>query len=228
MPTLRRSGKITALVSLLALVALAAFAATGAGAEDEKPPSFDGGMSFRAIEGPDGPEEFSWTVKLFEGQTLVQIDDDSAVVKYDDDHTALHIEAALAHDAEGTSVPTTLAVSAPDVVTLSVHHRAGNPAAGGAPFHYPIVNGVGWEGGFQTYYVQMPPGEPIEAPASPQCVIPRLTGNTLSLARERVERRGCSLGAIRGHRRKGAKVVKQFRDPGAVLAAGARVAIKLG
>ena len=65
-----------------------------------------------------------------------------------------------AHDAVGKSVPTTLEVSPPNVVTLTVHHRAGNPAAGGAPFTYPIFEGSGWEGGFSTFEVTVPPSEP--------------------------------------------------------------------
>jgi hypothetical protein len=68
-------------------------------------------MPFPAIQGPEGSEDYSWTVQLFEDQELVQIDDRHAEVRYDDVHVAVRIEARAAHDAEGATVPTTLAVS---------------------------------------------------------------------------------------------------------------------
>ena len=37
------------------------------------------------------------------------------------------------------------------------------PDAGNAPFEYPVIAGQGWEGGFQTAIVQMPPAEPLRA-----------------------------------------------------------------
>ncbi len=219
------------MTSLLALVALAVFGVAGAGAEDDPeatPPPFDGALTFPAIQWPEGAEAYSWTVQLEPLEELVQVDERHAEVRYDDDLVVLQIEAPAAHDAEGASVPTTIAVSEGDVVTLTVHHRAGNPAAGGAPFHYPVVHGVGWEGGLRTYSIPTPPNEPEEPIAAPKCVVPRLTGSSLASVRERLAKRGCKLGAIRGKRGKGTKVVKQFRDPGAVLGAGARVAVKLG
>jgi hypothetical protein len=124
-------------------------------------PSFGGVMTFPAIEDPSGPEDYSWKVQLAEGQGLEQLDDQAAIVYYVDDHTtALTISAEAAHDAIGTSVPTTLAVTGSDVITLTVHHRAGNPKAGGAPFSYPVVAGQGWEGGVKPpVIVQGPPDE---------------------------------------------------------------------
>jgi hypothetical protein len=123
-------------------------------------PPYDGTMSFRSIGGPSGPEDFSWQVSLSEDQVLEQLDDQTAQVFWVPGHEpAFTINATLAHDAIGTNVPTTLAVSDGDVITLTVHHRDGNPLAGGAPFAYPIVAGAGWEGGFQTQVVIGPQDE---------------------------------------------------------------------
>lgn len=217
---------------LLALWALAAFGAGGAGAEDDepvaKPPPYGGGMGFPNIQGPDGSESYAWTVQLDDEQELLQVDDRTARVYFEDGHPAFTIVATAAHDAIGTSVPTTLAVSDGDVITLTVHHRAGNPIRGGQPFHYPIIAGVGWKGGFHTYLIEMPPGERPGPETTPKCVVPRLTGDSLGLARERLGYRGCNLGSVRGKRARGARVVKQFRRAGAELPAGAKVAVKLG
>jgi hypothetical protein len=129
-------------------------------ASDPAIPPYDGAMGFPMINGPADPEEFSWEVVLGEGQGLESIDDQHAQVYYTKGHhPAFGISAVAAHDADGSSVPTSLSVSGGDVITLTVHHRAGDPAKGGAPFDYPIVAGSGWEGGFQTVVVSGPPGE---------------------------------------------------------------------
>lgn len=218
-------------LGLCLLLGTAVFAVAGAAAGDgepvAKPPPFDGAMSFPAIGGPAGPEQFSWTVELSGDQELIQVDSRHLrVVDTESGHAMMAIEATPAHDAEGATVPTTIALVEADVFTLTVHHRAGNPAAAGAPFDYPITSGAGWEGGFHTRHATLPPGEGQEP--APKCVTPRLTGNSLARARERLAKRGCTLGAVRGKRGKGTRVVKQFRAPGTVLKAGARVAVKLG
>ena len=226
---------MTPVRTLALTVFLAAFAVFGPAAASAEPlPLFDGAMSFHAIPGSEGPEEFSWEVRLGEGQELRQIDDQHAGVHAEeDDRLVLTIKAVAAHDAVGTNVPTTLAVTAPNVITLTVHHRAGDPAAGGAPFTYPVIAGSGWEGGFQTHQVQMPP--PTEASAPPPlsgmvatCLVPDLTGRSLKASRKLLQRSRCQLGPVRGERSKGAKVVKQHREPGRSLPAGARVGVKLG
>ena len=56
-------------------------------------------------------------------------------------------------------MPTSLSVSEEKIVTLTVHHREGNPAAGGAPFDYPVIAGAGWEGGTEPVIVKGPPDE---------------------------------------------------------------------
>jgi hypothetical protein len=122
---------------------------------------YDGLMQFGNITDPSGPEDFSWEVELGPEQELQAIDDQEAAVFYTDlEHTrAFTIEAVAAHDAIGTSVPTTLAVVGPNTITLTVHHQEGNPLAGGAPFDYPITAGAGWEGGFVQVELKGPPGE---------------------------------------------------------------------
>jgi hypothetical protein len=198
-------------------------------------PPYDGGMTFAQISGPTEPEEYSWEVQLHDEQELEQIDERHAEVYEEVDmvrHPAFGIYAQSAHDAVGSSVPTTLAVSGTNVVTLTVHHRAGNPAAGGAPFVYPITQGPGWEGGFQTHYVQMPDAEPLPeelaSEPAPACVVPGLKGRSLVTDRLRVRRAGCTLGKVRGRRSRTAVVVKQDLPPGSVLPAGARVGVALG
>jgi len=201
------------------------------GAAAEPLPPFDGTMSFPNIQGPDGPEEFSWAVKLDEEQELRAIDDTHAGVYYTgpDEHLVFTITAGLAHAADGVNVPTTLTVTQPNVITLTVHHHAGNAAAGGAPFDYPVIAGAGWEGGFQQHtVVGPPPTEQATAPPVPDvCKVPHLSGLTLKASRRQLRRSHCTLGAVRGERSRGARVVKQFRRAGRELPAGTEVGVKL-
>lgn len=196
-------------------------------------PPFDGAMSFPDIHGFEDPEDYCWEVQLEEGQELHQVNETEAKVYFEGGHEAFTIKAMEAHDAIGTTVPTTLAVTAPNLITLTVHHRAGNPAAGGAPFDYPVVAGAGWEGGFQTYEVKMPPPTeqsppPSQEPPAPQCEVPVLQGRTLKAARRALVAADCQLGPVRGRRHPGAKVVKQYRPAYRVLPAGTVVGVKLG
>jgi hypothetical protein len=220
--------------ALMLTIALTALAALGpAGALAEPLPPFNGLMSFHAIQGPEGPEEFSWEVHLNEEEELQLVDESHAGIFWEDGTMAMSIVAGKAHDAEGRTVPTTLAVTQPNIITLTVHHRAGNPAAGGAPFTYPVTAGSGWEGGFVTYQVQMPPPSevPVPAPLSGMvatCLVPNLLGRSLKASRRLLERRDCELGQVRGERGKGAKVVKQYRRPGSSVPPGTRVGVKLG
>jgi DNA-binding beta-propeller fold protein YncE len=122
-------------------------------------PLYDGGMIFQDIRDSSGPEVFSWEVQLEPDQELKAIDSTHAVVYYEGEHPAFGITAVPAHDAVGTNVSTKLTVSEDKILTLTVeHHKA---AEEGHPFVYPIIGGAGWEGGFQTYHVEMPPPTPI-------------------------------------------------------------------
>lgn len=210
----------SALLAVFALLALLAPLAAGA----EPVPPFDGSMSFPAIQGPDGPEEFSWEMKLGDEEELRQIDATHAGVFWPDDTKAMGIDAGKAHAADGAEVPTTLAVTQPNVITLTVHHRDGNPAAGGAPFDYPVTAGVGWEGGFQTYRVIMPPGE--QPAPEPICAVPDLSDRTLRASRRILHAAHCRLGRVRGERNRAVHVVTQYRQVGAVLPAWTRVDVK--
>lgn len=213
---------------LAAFAALLVFVPANAWAADVPP--YEGGMGFPNISDSTGPEEFTWEVQLGEDQELRQIDDRHAAVYYvDSEHVAFGIQAEAAHDADGATVPTTLAVIQPNLITLTVHHRAGNPAAGGAPFDYPVVAGEGWEGGFQTHEVVMPPPETVVVnPPLVRCEVPGLRGKSLKAARKLLKQASCRLGPVRGERARGAKVVRQFRKAGKSLAAGTEVGVKLG
>jgi sugar lactone lactonase YvrE len=125
-------------------------------------PLYDGAMTFASIREPSGPEVFTWVVQLEEGQQLTQIDEQHAEVYWSSGHPAFAINAVPAHDAVGTAVPTTLSVLGKNEIALKVAHR-------NSGFVYPIIAGAGWEGGFQTSYVVMPPPEPMPLEECVEC-----------------------------------------------------------
>lgn len=183
------------------------------------------GSQFPVIHSVADPEEYAWEVPLSEEQALRAVDDQHVEVYYTDSGvTAFTITAERAHDSEGAEVPTTIAITGPRVFTLTVHHRNGNPVAGGAPFAYPISPGAGWEGGFATV-VLMPPADPSPPPS---CRVPKLRDLSLRAARKKLKWANCALGPVRGERSRGARVVRQFRRPGNELPAGTAVGVKLG
>jgi len=194
-------------------------------------------MQFPDIHSAADPEDYCWEVELHEGQELRQIDDQHAAVYYEDEHIGMTIAAEQAHDADGSSVPTTLAVTGEDIVTLTVHHLEGNPAVGGASFVYPIIAGEGWEGGFESHEIEGPPDEaalrkvvpapPFESAAG-VCLVPNLIGKSVQASRTILQKRGCHLGPVHGSRSKSAHVVRQYRQAGKSLPAGTEVGIKLG
>jgi hypothetical protein len=201
-------------------------------------PVFDGAMTFPDIQDSSGPEEFSWEVVLSPEQALEQVNDQLARVYYTDapDVTAFGIVPVHAHDAVGATVPTTLSVPSGNVITLTVHHRDGNPAAGGAAFDYPVIVGEGWEGGFQTSVVQMPPAEllPVgreEVLASEGCLVPRLKSRGLRRSKKKLRETGCRIGEVtirKGASAKTGRVVRQSPKPGTLLGPGAEVDVVLG
>jgi hypothetical protein len=220
-------------------LALACWALPAAAVAAEPCPPFDGAMSFQNIQGPDDPEDYCWEVNLAENQELRQINDQEAEVFYTDpEHHAFSIVAGRAHDAVGTDVPTTLLVVQPNVIVFTVHHRAGNSAAGGSPFDYPVIAGEGWEGGFISVQIQGPPDEselkakpsppPVEEALAPTCEVPVLQGRTLRAAKRALLRSGCALGPVRGRIHLGARIVKQYRPAYKTLPAGTAVGVKLG
>lgn len=106
-------------------------------------PAYDGLMAFQAIRDTTAPETFSWEVKLGEGETLKPIDERNAGIYWEDGTQALLIAAQSAHGADGKAVSTKLTVSEGNVITLTVSHRVSGAV-------YPVVAGLGWEGGFVT------------------------------------------------------------------------------
>jgi PASTA domain len=213
-------------------------------------PTYAGAMTFGEIDGPSDPEEYSWEVSLGEGQELELVDDQHAQVYYTEGHHPVFgITATAAHDAVGSDVPTSLSVSEGNVITLTVHHRAGNPASGGAPFVYPVIAGEGWEGGLQAHIVPMPKDEQelreerermareereaMEAAdegARTGCLVPKLKRRTLRGSKRRLHKAGCNLGRVRmlkGATGKAGRVVKQNPRPGVLLAPGTTVRVTL-
>ncbi|HVY97633.1 MAG TPA: PASTA domain-containing protein [Solirubrobacterales bacterium] len=195
------------------------------------------GLAFNAIVGPDEPGECTYRMQLQPEQEAVQEDEHTVAVYWTTggfrEHLALFFVAPEAHDAIGTAVPTTIALSEGDLITLAVHHRVGDPAALGAPFTYPIVEGPGWKGGFQTNQVQMPPPEQPPTPPAPQptCHVPSLKHDSLGQARAQLRAAGCALAGV--HRRPGVtarsgRVVKQSAPAGTEGALAFAVTVTLG
>jgi len=183
-------------------------------------PLYDGGMTFQSIQGPESPEDYTWEVNLGEEQELRAVDDRHAAVYYTDtEHVAFQIEATPAHDAEGVAVPTTLAVTQPNVITLTVHHRS-------ATFDYPVTQGVGWEGGFKTEPTVVI--EPNREGPPPTCVVPDLSNRTLRASRRILHRAHCKLGRVRGERRREVRVTQQYRLAGRMLPVWTAVDVRAG
>jgi hypothetical protein len=239
------------------LVASLAVAVTPAAAEenDTAPIRDYDGVMFSEIHGLESPERYPLLVDLARRQELRQMSPTEVQVFYTGGTESFAITAEKAHDAEGARVPTTLEMTGEDEITLTVHHRAGNPAAGGGPFDYPITAGEGWEGGpYQTVIIKGPPDETelremserertereiieasppsqVEGPPVITCKVPTLRGYSLRGAKNRLRAAHCGLGVVHlavGATAGKAKVVKQFHAAGTELTAGAPVAVKLG
>lgn len=60
------------------------------------------------------------------------------------------------------------------------------------------------------------------------CVVPKLKGKTLKVAKTKLKKADCKLGKVTGHKSKTARVTKQSPKPGKVLRPGGKVNIKLG
>lgn len=243
--------RLSSAIAGLAVFACIASAGQASATADPLLPVYDGLLNFPTIKAPADPEEYAWRVELWPGQELLSIDGATAAVNYEDGTAAEVITVEPAHDSTGATVPTSLAVSDGDVVTLTVHHRTGNPVADGAPFDYPVSPGAGWEGGFSTVTITGPKdekelreereeraareeretreaaesaeGEPVST-----CIVPRLKGGSVKASRLKLHAVGCNLGEIRGPRSKAAKVARQYPTPGTARAVGAEVAVKLG
>src|SRR3954447_23935071 len=140
----------------LILVATASF--PGLVAAEEAIPEFDGTMPFVQIEDAQGPEEFTWRVSLGPDQGLEELSGQKARVFYiSDGGDAVTIDVGQAHDANGATVPTSLHVTQPDLITLTVHHRDGSPESGSS-FRYLVIAGSGWQLGTAEPQIIVPPG----------------------------------------------------------------------
>ena len=60
------------------------------------------------------------------------------------------------------------------------------------------------------------------------CIVPKLKGKTLKIARKKLKAADCKLGKVRGKKTKSARVKSQHPKPGKALALGAKVNVKLG
>jgi hypothetical protein len=174
-----RRNKAVAQLFVAALCSALVISAVPVAADSPAEPSYNGQMNFPTIADPSAPEDYAWEAQLGFDQTLEQIDDQHARVVYGDGTQAFAIVAESAHDAVGVRVPTTLAVSDGKILTLTVHHRVGNPAADGVPFRYPVTPGAPFEVGYSPGVVVMPPAEAQGSPdqpasVAPVCVVPRL------------------------------------------------------
>jgi hypothetical protein len=114
-------------------------------------PLFDGALTFHDIRDAAAAAEYSWEVLLEPGQYIQLIDSRHVQIFYSSGHPAFAIEAQPAHDAVGTSVPTSLRVEG-NVITETINHRSGS-------YVYPIIDGVGWEGGFTSTEIPGPMDE---------------------------------------------------------------------
>ncbi len=211
-------------------------------------PTFDGTTSFPAIQGTSDPENFSWEVELSDGQELQLVDSRHAAVYYTEDgQLALDITAGEAHDAVGSDVPTSLAVFGENVITLTVHHRVGNPVAGGAPFEYPVLAGAGWPGGpTDPEIVKGPMDEQelrearerieranpaaLDAGVRNGCRVPMLKGRSLRNSKRQLRQSGCRIGQVKrlkGTMARAGRVIRQNPKPGNVLPSGATIDVTL-
>lgn len=145
---------------MVAAIGLVCLGGPAAAAAAEFPP-YEGGIQYPVIHTSAEPEDYTWELQLDEDQELRVIDERRAGVYYaGEEILAFTITAEPAHDATGAAVQTTIAVTGPRLVTFTVHHHAGNPAAGGALFAYPISPGEGYETGYAPGTMAFPPPTP--------------------------------------------------------------------
>jgi hypothetical protein len=118
----------------------AVYANTDHEADTEIRPIVDGLESFTNIRDADSPQSYSWHLDLTGGETLQQLDSQSAQVVDGSGTPILSILADPAHDAAGNSVSTALDVSGA-TATLTVQHQAANVT-------YPVTVDSTFDGGY--------------------------------------------------------------------------------
>jgi sugar lactone lactonase YvrE len=114
-------------------------------------PEYNGALMFQAIRDSSSPEDFSWTVQIQPGQSLVAPSNLVAEVRYESGDTAFLIDTAPAHDAVGHGVPTSISVKG-NVLTLHVEHHTGGVV-------YPVLTGQAYETGYSTVILSAPASE---------------------------------------------------------------------
>jgi hypothetical protein len=111
-------------------------------------PEYNGDETFQAIRSDSSPETYSWIVHISAKQKLISVNSTQAEVVYADGTRAFLISAETAHDATGTSVPTSLEVNG-EILTLIVDFHSGH-------YVYPIVAGQSWETSYQVPVIEKP------------------------------------------------------------------------
>ena len=237
----KRGGLAVIAACVCALLVSLAVAVAPAAAEEGNSaplrPVSQGGLNIPVITGPTAPEEYPVQYEnLLSGVRFRQVTDRLIAVEYFGRETTGKIEAVPAYAADGTAVATSVRLSENEkgyVVTMIVHHRAGNPAAGGAPYVYPI-QGSAQTGGSFAAAVEVKPtpaaAEPTAPAPSPPCKVPALRGLSLKAAKARLRAAHFTLGTVRLEApttARNGKVVKQFRAAGTQLPANAHVSVKL-
>jgi hypothetical protein len=215
---------------MLVCLLVASLATAPDPAAAETLPRFDGSLDFPTIRDASAPEEYPFEVELLPGEALVQLSESAAQVVYGEKIVMETIDASPARDSSGVRVPTTLKVTAPNIVTEIVHHQASDPASGGVSFAYPINAGEPFTTGTSTVTVVTPAPTPTPTPA-PRCRVPLVVGLGRRAAATKLRAAHCTLGKVRrahGATPSKGKVVKQFHAAGTELEPGAPVAIKLG
>ena len=98
--------------------------------------------------------------------------------------------------------------------------------AAGTTYHFRelITNAVATTLGADRVFTTSPTEtQPLPAPA--QCLVPKLKGKKLKIAKKKLVKAGCTLGKVTGHKSKNAKVRKQSAKPGKILPLGSRVGV---
>jgi hypothetical protein len=223
---------------LVSLAVTVSPAAAEAGNTAPIRPVTEGGLRIPDIFGPEAPEEYPVLYKnVIHGVVFHQVDEQTIAVEYlERNQPDSSIKAKPAYAKDATVVPTAIRLSESEegpIITMIVRHRAGNPAAGGAPYLYPITGGPeSTTSGFFVGAVETTEPQPAETTAPvTSCKVPALRGLSVKVAKARLRAAHCSLGQVRvpaGVKAAKAEVVKQFRAAGTKLAAGAPVSVKLG
>jgi hypothetical protein len=103
---------------------------------------------------------------------------------------------------------------------------SGGSSSGGSGGNAPPASTPQQSGG-EPESAQTPGATPDTSTSTPRCVVPRLKGRTLALAKRLLKRAGCRLGKVskRKSRKHAGTVLRQAKKPGRKLPRGTRVAL---